>query len=277
MRPSWNREKMIKEHYPEHVQLRSAASEASAPGSSLELPASADTRSDVSPATPTLQDVLSRLQPQSSQPGAEKLSPDEERLLQDIPVLQKWNDGGTNKDRDAMLKLGKHYGVPQNAGGKKRPPATVAKELQEKMLKKASPNLLSVDSLLNARKSAEKFEILEGLSLLDTSTTTRLRDLHRKIKVLQADLPPGLTRDVLEGIPLLLAWKIVWHPTHAVRNAMLKHAKEVWRIQRAINQFEDSKRVFRLRPLGDIAAELEERLLPSATELLNGSQDKHAH
>ena len=87
--------------------------------------------------TPTLPDVLSMLK-------GESLQADAQQLLQDIPVLQEWqrarNPG--HKIRDAMLKLGTLWGVPRQVEGKKRPPAEVAQEIEENMLKKAKKILI---------------------------------------------------------------------------------------------------------------------------------------
>ena len=69
---------------------------------------------------------------------AKGLQADAQQLLQDIPVLQEWqrarNPG--HKIRDAMLKLGTLWNVPRKAAGKTRPPAEVAQEIEESMLKK---------------------------------------------------------------------------------------------------------------------------------------------
>ena len=74
----------------------------------------------------------------------ESLQADAGQLLQDIPVLQDWqrarNPG--HKIRDAMLKLGTLWDVPRNVEGKKRPPAEVAQEIEENMLKKAEKILI---------------------------------------------------------------------------------------------------------------------------------------
>ena len=86
--------------------------------------------------TPTLPDVLSMLTGESLQTGAQQ-------LLQDIHLLQEWqrarNPG--NKIRDAMLKLGTLWDVPRKVEGKKRPPAEVAQEIEENMLKTAKTML----------------------------------------------------------------------------------------------------------------------------------------
>ena len=83
--------------------------------------------------TLTLPDVLSMLE-------REALQADAQRLLQDKPVLQAWQRARnpSNKARDAMLKLGTLWGVPRQVEGKKRPPAEVAREVEENMLKKLS-------------------------------------------------------------------------------------------------------------------------------------------
>ena len=62
-----------------------------------------------------------------------------QKLLEDVPKLQKWKGMSkpSNEVRDAMMKLGSNWGVPQKTQQKKRPPATVAQELDERMLRKA--------------------------------------------------------------------------------------------------------------------------------------------
>ena len=97
----------------------------------------------------------------------------------------------------------------------------------------------------------------------------RLRDLLRQLKSLQGTVPPGLIHDVLAGITLLVAWQSVRHPTHAVRDAMTKHACKVWRVPRKRNKV--------LRPHADIAAELEGHLVSAATGIVEGSVAKHVH
>ena len=85
----------------------------------------------------TLADVLLMM-------TGEALPADARQLLADIPVLQEWqrarNPG--HKIRDAMLKLGMRWGVPGKVKGKKRPPAEVAQEIEENMLKKAKKILI---------------------------------------------------------------------------------------------------------------------------------------
>ena len=115
---------------------------ASAAGSIVEVPASAEAVSELSAAsaarpasesmTLTLPDVLSMLE-------RESLQADAQQLLQDGAVLQEWQRAGnpSHKLRDAMLKLGTLWDVPRQVAGKKRPPAEVAQELEENMLKKA--------------------------------------------------------------------------------------------------------------------------------------------
>ncbi len=84
----------------------------------------------------TLCDVESMLQ-------GDSLPADTQELLQDILVLQEWQRAGqpSNQVRDAMCKLGPRWGVAQKVRGTKRPPAEVAQDLEEKMLKKAKTML----------------------------------------------------------------------------------------------------------------------------------------
>ena len=82
--------------------------------------------------TLTLPDVILMLE-------RESLQADAQQLLQDGAVLQEWQRAGnpSHKLRDAMLKLGARWDVPRQVEGKKRPPAEVAQEVEENMLKKA--------------------------------------------------------------------------------------------------------------------------------------------
>ena len=84
---------------------------------------------------------------------------DARQLLQDIPVLQEWqrarNPG--HKIRDAMLKLGTLWDVPRQVEGKKRPPAEVAQEIEEDMLKKAKKILIG--SVAKPATSSSKYRL----------------------------------------------------------------------------------------------------------------------
>ena len=69
----------------------------------------------------TLPELRSRLEGNSSEPCVQV-------LLQQITTLEKWQGARTpsNEVRNAMLKLGTHFGVPRQEKGKKRPPSEVA-------------------------------------------------------------------------------------------------------------------------------------------------------
>ena len=62
-----------------------------------------------------------------------------QKLLEDVPKLQKWKGMSkpSNEVRDAMMKLGSRWEVSQYIQRKKRPPAEVAQELDERMRRKA--------------------------------------------------------------------------------------------------------------------------------------------
>ena len=81
--------------------------------------------------SPTLREMSSRLSSLPSQVSAQQ-------LLEDIPILEEWQrvPHPSNKVRDAMLKLGKHWNVQGQMKGKKRPAADVAKDLEERMLER---------------------------------------------------------------------------------------------------------------------------------------------
>ena len=91
--------------------------------------------------------------------AGESLQADAQQLLQDIPVLQEWqrarNPG--HKIRDAMLKLGTLWDVPRQVEGKKRPPAEVAQEIEENMLKKAKKILIG--SVPKLATSSSKYRL----------------------------------------------------------------------------------------------------------------------
>ena len=103
--------------------------------------------------TLTLPDVLSKLRGESSHADAEQ-------LLQDIPVLQEWQCATrpSHKVRDAMMKLGTRWNVPQKTEGKKRSPSEVAKDMEESMLKKAKLVLTSNVSI-PATQSASNLDV----------------------------------------------------------------------------------------------------------------------
>ena len=62
-----------------------------------------------------------------------------QKLLEDVPKLRKWKGMSkpSNEVRDAMMKLGSRWEVSQYIQRKKRPPAEVAQELDERMRRKA--------------------------------------------------------------------------------------------------------------------------------------------
>ena len=68
-----------------------------------------------------------------------------QKLLEDVPKLRKWKETSTpsHEVRDAMLKLGMRWEVKQMVQRKKRKPAEVAQELDERMRKKARELLTS--------------------------------------------------------------------------------------------------------------------------------------
>ena len=217
--------------------------------------------------TLTLPDVLSRLIGESLQAGARQ-------LVQDVAVLQEWQRARrpSHKIRNAMLKLGTRWGVPGKALGERRPPAEVAQKIEENMLTKAKTILRAsagaqrkISSFFTRSRTGDAQQLPATPPMQDLP----LRQLFRQLNARQADFPPGVVQDFLEAIPVLLAWKRVRLPTLAQRMAMRKQACSAWKVKRTINKF--------WRPAGDIAEEWEALLVKKATELLNGSVDKHAH
>ena len=103
----------------------------------------------------------------------------------------------------------------------------------------------------------------------ETSASVRLQHLFRQLKSRQDEFPPGLVHALLEAISVLRCWQIIRHPTHAQRNAMTKIACKVRKVPRVKNGTTRSNK--------DIAADLQQLLIANATELLNGSVDKHTH
>ena len=167
---------------------------------------------------------------------------------------------------------GAFWGVPRQAEGKKRPPADVAQEIEENMLKKAKKILIGsaaaqrkISSYFTRSSTVDAQQLPAALPMQELP----LRQLFRQLNARQAEFPGGVVQDLLESIPILLAWKRVKHPTLALLRAMLKQACSVWNVKRTINKFR--------RPAGDIAEEWDALLVSKATELLNGSVDKHAH
>ena len=128
--------------------------------SSAEKPAAQLVLSSLEATTWSLHGVLPMLQKLEKEPLAQK-------LVEDIPKLQKWQDKcqeqrkPSNEVRDAMMKLGPRWDVKQNEQGKKRPPAEVARELEERMHKKAR-ELLS--------RSVAKPSSQSNLDVVESST-----------------------------------------------------------------------------------------------------------
>ena len=60
-----------------------------------------------------------------------------QELLEDVPKLRKWKEMSkpSHEVRDAMMKLGSRWEVKRYAQGKKRSPAEVAQELDERVCK----------------------------------------------------------------------------------------------------------------------------------------------
>ena len=58
------------------------------------------------------------------------------KLLPDTAKLRAWQNAvrPTNNQRDAMMKLGSDWQVPQKVDGKKRKPADVAKDLEKEFI-----------------------------------------------------------------------------------------------------------------------------------------------
>ena len=58
------------------------------------------------------------------------------KLLSDATILREWQltTPPTHKQRDAMMKLGRHWHVPQKAHRKTRSPTEVAQDLEEKFI-----------------------------------------------------------------------------------------------------------------------------------------------
>ena len=96
-----------------------------------------------------------------------------------------------------------------------------------------------------------------------------LRQFFRQLNARQAEFPGGVVQDLLESIPILLSWTRAKHPTQAVQRVMIKQARTVGHVQRTIHKLK--------RPAGGIAEAWDALLVSKATELLNGSVDKHAH
>ena len=92
--------------------------------------------------SPTLGEICSRLSSMPSQTSAQQ-------LLEDIPILEAWQRAPhpSNAVRDAMLKLGKHWNVQGKVKGKKRAPADVAQEIEQRMLRTGSELLTSGQAL----------------------------------------------------------------------------------------------------------------------------------
>ena len=108
--------------------------------------------------------------------GGNSSQTDAEQLLQDIPVLQEWQRASSpsNKVRDAMMKLGTHWNVPQKTNGKKRAPAAVAKDMEDNMLKKGRLVLITgVEKPSDVAQDMEK-SMLKRARLVPSSSVSKL-------------------------------------------------------------------------------------------------------
>jgi hypothetical protein len=99
----------------------------SAPGTSSGATKLTDTE-DLEPSV-LLQNLTDMLLCRAKQAGVKK-------LLSDTSTLREWQAAArpTNKQRDAMMKLGSDWHVPQKAHGKKRLPVQVAKNLEKEFI-----------------------------------------------------------------------------------------------------------------------------------------------
>ena len=106
-------------------------------------------------------------------------------LLQDMSVLRAWQQskgkrGAPNAERDTMLKVGTRWSVQRKLGGKKRPAADVAQELENRMIRAAQSIIEprfsgTLESMfaMSARKAAEAQTEPRGSSVLVNTTTTK--------------------------------------------------------------------------------------------------------
>ena len=249
--------------------------------------------------TLTLSDALSMLTANSSHVDAQQ-------LLQDIPVLQEWQRATrpSNKVRDAMTKLGSHWNVPRNAEGKKRSPSEVARDMEESMLKRARLVLSSsvskpatqsdnnqdvlviptMSSLSSAAKPATNqlhsvvTPTMSPLSSAAKPATNQLHSFPVASESMTLTLPDILSRlqgnssqtdaqQLLQDIPVLQEWQRARNPGHKIRDAMLKLGT-LWDVPR---QVEGQK-----RPPAEVAQEIEDSMLKTATNILIGSVAKPA-
>ena len=93
--------------------------------SSAEQPATSPER-DPHMTINSLDDIFAK---RSEEPGVKK-------LLTDVATLRAWQSEAhaSNKIRDAMMKLGSEWNVPQKAVGKKRAPQDVSADLEREFL-----------------------------------------------------------------------------------------------------------------------------------------------
>ena len=102
-------------------------------------------------------------------------------LLQDMSVLRAWQQstakrGASHAERDAMLKVGTRWSVQGKLGGKKRPAADVAQELENHMIRAAqsmieprSSGTLQAMFAMSERRAAEPQTEAVGPCMSDAS------------------------------------------------------------------------------------------------------------
>ena len=80
----------------------------------------------------------------------------------------------------------------------------------KKMLSGSAAAQRTLDSYFTRSSTVDAQQLPAALSMQELP----MRLLFRQLNTRQAEFPGGLVQDLLESIPILLAWKRM-HPTHA--------------------------------------------------------------
>ena len=215
-----------------------------------------------------------------------------EALLQDIRILQRWKrtKNAPHKVRDAMLKLGSHWNVPQYVKKKKRPSSEVAEDVEEAILKKAREMFQSSVGKPARQRNGDEDDATEAATCIcgffkrkegepPASATDgmqqvsqpSLAQLLHQLQSRQAECPhqPNLS-DLVKAISACLTWRRCSNTKS--RDALRKQAV-AWHIRTRGRQEHKQEE----KQILQVANELENLLTVKATEALKGDAGQHAH
>jgi len=231
--------------------------------------------------SPFLKQLTDRLAHRSSEASVQK-------LLLDATILREWQltTPATHQQRDAMLKLGSHWHVPQRANYKKRKPAEVARELEEKFIHAARQ--LAENETIFTRRAAKRTQegdakpTQEGDATSGAAKPTQEDDAKcGAAKLLQdgdasaSNMEPSMSvkkwtdrlahrsseasvKKLLSDATILRDWQLMTPATNQQRDAMMQLGRH-WHVPQKVHQ--------KKRKPAEVAQELEENFIRTARQL----------